>query len=157
MLFWSFWNAWAKSVIKVFLYNCLTRPRSQPAAFTSESNDSIYCVSSAHSEAQVIFHIWKLLYSVAYPYLVPVYQEVTILFSLTRWMETVLVRKCFMRYSNFGWKPGLWFYPSEDIKHVWHFEPILEERILFSFFTHLLVTRHISEWVCCIGNDLKVW
>ncbi len=24
MLFWSFWNAWAKSVVKVFLYNCLT-------------------------------------------------------------------------------------------------------------------------------------
>ncbi len=24
-LLWSFWNAWAKSVIKVFLYNCLKR------------------------------------------------------------------------------------------------------------------------------------
>ncbi len=23
MLLWSFWNAWAKSVVKVFLYNCL--------------------------------------------------------------------------------------------------------------------------------------
>ncbi len=32
-LFWSFWNAWAKSVIKLglFLYNCLTRLRSQTA------------------------------------------------------------------------------------------------------------------------------
>ncbi len=47
-------------------------------------------------------------------YLVAVYQEVVILFSLIRWMETVLVRECFVRYSNFvhklncnfGWKPG---------------------------------------------------
>jgi len=29
---------------------------------------------------------------------VPVYQEVTILFSLTRWIETVLIRKCFMQF-----------------------------------------------------------
>ncbi len=36
--------------------------------------------------------------------LVLVYQKVMILFSLTRWMETVLVRKCFMRYSNFAHK-----------------------------------------------------
>ncbi len=35
-----------------------------------------------------------------------VYQEVTILFTLTR-METVLVRKCFMRYSNFADKLNL--------------------------------------------------
>ncbi len=27
-----------------------------------------------------------------------------ILFSLTHWMETVLIRKCFMRYSNFAHK-----------------------------------------------------
>ncbi len=31
MLLWSFWKAWAKSVIKVFLYNCLKRLRSQTA------------------------------------------------------------------------------------------------------------------------------
>ncbi len=31
MLLWSFWKAWAKSVIKVFLYNCLTRLCSQTA------------------------------------------------------------------------------------------------------------------------------
>ncbi len=55
MLLWSFRNAWAKSVIKVFLLNCLTQLRSQIAAFTSESNDRIYCVSSARSEAQAIF------------------------------------------------------------------------------------------------------
>ncbi len=30
---------------------------SQTAEFISESNDSIYCVSSARSDAQVIFHI----------------------------------------------------------------------------------------------------
>ncbi len=34
----------------------------------------------------------------------PVYQEVTVLLSLTRWMEMVLVHKCFMRYSNFAQK-----------------------------------------------------
>ncbi len=32
----------------------------------------------------------------------PVYQEVTILFSLTHWIETVLVRKCFMQNSKFA-------------------------------------------------------
>ncbi len=44
--------------------------RSQTAASTSESNDSIYCVSSACSEVQVIYVIyenyyiqWLLLYS----------------------------------------------------------------------------------------------
>ncbi len=31
-------------------------------ASTSERSDSIYCVASARSEVQVIFHIWKLLY-----------------------------------------------------------------------------------------------
>ncbi len=41
-----------------------------------------------------LYHIWKLLYSVAsliffVIFSAPVYQEVTILFSLTRWMETV--------------------------------------------------------------------
>ncbi len=48
------------------IYNSLTRLCSRTAAFTSESNDSINYVS-ARSEAQYIFHIWKLLYSVAYP------------------------------------------------------------------------------------------
>ncbi len=38
---------------------------SKQHASTSESNDSIYCVSSARSEAQVIYYIWKLLYLVA--------------------------------------------------------------------------------------------
>ncbi len=46
---------------------CLRRLRSQTAAFTSESNDRIHWVSSACSEAQVIYYIWKLLYSVASP------------------------------------------------------------------------------------------
>ncbi len=35
-------------------------------------------------------------------YLVPVYQEVPILFSLTRRMEMVLIRKCFMQHTNFA-------------------------------------------------------
>ncbi len=52
MLFWSFWNAWVNSVW-VFLYNSYT------IAFpnTPESNDCMYCVSSARSKAQVIYHI----------------------------------------------------------------------------------------------------
>ncbi len=54
-LLWSFWKAWGKSVIKVFLYNCLTWLRSQTAASTSERSDSIYCVTSALSEAQIVY------------------------------------------------------------------------------------------------------
>ncbi len=50
----------------------------------------------------------------------PVYQEVTILFSLTHWMETVLVRKYFMRYSNFVHKLN---------SQLW-----LETRLLFMIY-----------------------
>ncbi len=44
---------------------CLTWLRSQTAASTSESNDRLHCVSSARSEAQILYYIWKLLYSPA--------------------------------------------------------------------------------------------
>ncbi len=47
----------------IVLHDCV--PKQQASA--SESNDSIYCVSFAHFEAQVIYRIWKLLYSVASP------------------------------------------------------------------------------------------
>ncbi len=96
MLLWSFWNAWGKSVIKVFLCNCLKRPCSHTAASTSESNDSIYCyVSSSRSEAQVIFLYMKIIIFSGFSYILvmfsaTVYQEVTILFSLTHCMETML-------------------------------------------------------------------
>ncbi len=58
------------------------------------------------SEAQVIYHILKLLYSVASPiflviFSATVYQEVTILFSLTRWMETVLYSHMFYAIFQF--------------------------------------------------------
>ncbi len=66
MLLWSFWKAWRKSVVKVFLYNCLTRQQ----ASSSESNNRIYCVSSTHTEVHVNYVIyensyilWLLLYS----------------------------------------------------------------------------------------------
>ncbi len=65
MLLWSFCKAWGKSVIQVFLYNCLTRLRSQTAASASERSDSI--VLRPLAPRQVIFHTWKLLYSVASP------------------------------------------------------------------------------------------
>ncbi len=65
---WSSWKAWGKSVVKVFQYNCLC---SQTAASASESNDSIYCVSSARSEVYQVHYIiyenyyiqWLLIYS----------------------------------------------------------------------------------------------
>ncbi len=78
----------------IVLHDCVLKQ----LASTSESNNRIYCVSSARSEVQVICHIWKLLYSVASPvflviFSATVYQEVTILFSLTRWMETSFEHK----------------------------------------------------------------
>ncbi len=64
-----------------------------------------------------LYQIFKLLYSVASPiflviFSATVYQEVTILFSLTRWMETVLYSHVLcdipvLRISQiriFGWK-----------------------------------------------------
>ncbi len=56
-----------KSLVKVFLYNCLTRLRSQTAASASESNDSIYCLVFSLWGASNLCHIWKLLYSLASP------------------------------------------------------------------------------------------
>ncbi len=64
----------------IVLHDCIPKQQhSPPKAMTA------FIVSSARSEAQVIYHIRKLLY-----------QEVTILFSLTRWMETKFVksRRC---------------------------------------------------------------
>ncbi len=92
---WSFWKAWGKSVIKVFLYNYVTRLCSQTAASTSECSDSIYCYVCSLWGANNLYLIWKLLYSVASPiflviFSTTVYQEVTILFSLTCWTESVL-------------------------------------------------------------------
>ncbi len=52
----------------------------------------------------------------------PVYQEVTILFSLTRWMETLRVRKYFMRYFNCAHKLNSQFWmenPACDSARMW--------------------------------------
>ncbi len=62
-------------------------------ASTSECSDSIYCYVWSLWGANNLYHIWKLLYSVASPiflviFSATVYQEMTILFSLTHWMET---------------------------------------------------------------------
>ncbi len=86
----------------IVLHDCVLKQ----LASTSKSNNRIYCVSSARSEVQVICHIWKLLYSVASPvflviFSATVYQEVTILFSLTRWMETVLYSQMFYAIFQF--------------------------------------------------------
>ncbi len=114
MLLWSFWNTRAKSVIKVFLYNCLPGllhdcvPKQQ--ASTSKSNDQIYCGPYRDTGYSPYYvkcfeclekryinvknHYYYCVYLVASP--VSVYQEVTVLLSLTHQMEM-----CFMRHSNF--------------------------------------------------------
>ncbi len=68
LLFGSFWKAWAKSVIiKHFCIIVLHDYVPKQLASTAEHSDSIYCSLTACSEAQVIYHIWKWLYSVASP------------------------------------------------------------------------------------------
>ncbi len=63
MLFCSFWNAWGKSVIKVFLYNyCFTWLRSQTAASSSESNDCIYCYVCSLKSKRKSFIIYENSY-----------------------------------------------------------------------------------------------
>ncbi len=104
-MLWLFGNVRAKSVIKVFLYNCLPE-MSYTTAFPNSSiclrkqwPHSLCFICSLWGASNLLYI--KLLYSVASTFLSGLYQEVTILFSLTRWMETVLVHKCFMWYSNF--------------------------------------------------------
>ncbi len=106
-LLWSFWNAWGKSDIKVFLYNYLTRLRSQAAGIHLRKQWlHLLCFVCSLWGASNLYHIWKLLYSVASPiflviFSATVYQEVTILFSLTRWMETVLYSHMFYAIFQF--------------------------------------------------------
>ncbi len=75
----------------IVLHDCvLKQQHSPPNAVTA-----LLCYVCSLWGASNLYHIWKLLYSVASPvflviFSVTVYQEVTILFSLTRWMETVL-------------------------------------------------------------------
>ncbi len=70
MLLWSFWNAQAKSV-KVFLYYFLPEPLHDciPKQQVSTKAMTAFIVSSAHFEAQVIYNMWNLLYSVASTFL----------------------------------------------------------------------------------------
>ncbi len=122
MLLWSFWNARAKSVIKVFLYNCLPGllhdciPKQQ--ASTSKSNDQIYCgpyrdkgYSPYYVKCfeclekryiNVTNHYYYCVYLVTSP--VSVYQEVTILLSLTHQMEMCLFTNVFCDIQIFAHK-----------------------------------------------------
>ncbi len=75
MLLWSFWKAWAKSVGKVFLYNCLIRLRFKQLPSTSESNGRIYCFVCSLWGASNLYHIWKLLYSVSFSSLLRLYPK----------------------------------------------------------------------------------
>ncbi len=101
---WSFWKAWGKSV---FLYNCLTRLCSQTAGIHLWTQwQYLLCYVCSLWGANNLYHIWKLLYSVASPiflviFSATVYQEVTILFSLTCWMETVLYSHMFYAIFQF--------------------------------------------------------
>ncbi len=91
----------------IVLHDCVPK---QPAS-TSERSDSINCVTSARSEVQVIYIVYENYYNQWLIFLVifsaTVYQEVTILFALTRWTETVLYSHMFMRYSSFAHKLNL--------------------------------------------------
>lgn len=47
----------------------------------------------------------------------------------------------------------------QNIRHVWYFQPIFKKHIVL-IFMHLLATRHVSAWVCCIQMAWKsssVW
>lgn len=48
------------------------------------------------------------------------------------------------------------FIQSEDVKHVWHFKPILEH-IVFVCHAPPSNEAHVSAWACCFKNDLNVW
>ncbi len=86
----------------IILHDCV--PKQQ--ASSSESNDRIYCVSFARGASNLCYILkWLGLYSVASPIFIvifsaTVYQEVTILFSLT-WMETVIYLNMFYAIFQF--------------------------------------------------------
>ncbi len=88
---------WATYVFIYFYFALRHRPLSLPQSPPHQ------CCAGAGSG---LYHIWKLLYSVASPiflviFSATVYQEVTILFSLTRWMETVLYSHMFYAIFQF--------------------------------------------------------
>ncbi len=63
---WSFWKAWAKSVTKVFLYNGLTRLCSQTEGIQLRMQGlHLLCYVCSLCGTNNLYHIWKLLYSVA--------------------------------------------------------------------------------------------
>lgn len=45
---------------------------------------------------------------------------------------------------------------SEDIKHVWYFDSILEQ-IVLNFHVSPNNEAHVFAWVCCVRNDFKDW
>ncbi len=44
------------------------------------------------------------------------------------------------------------FLQSENNKHAWYFEQILEHIVYI--LSHV---SYVSAWVCCVQNDLIVW
>ncbi len=106
MLLWSFWDDWAKSVVKVFLDNCLPElsyttafPNSRHPAPKALTAFIVFCLLVLmRNKCIIIIYIYSMA-SHNFLHL--------ILFSLTCWMEMVFICKFFMRYSNicnFGWK-----------------------------------------------------
>ncbi len=104
----------SKYVCIIVLHDCVPKQQHPPP---NAVQHLLYLVFSLRG-ASNLYNIWKLLYSVASPiflviFSATVYQEVTILFSPTRWMETVLYLH--MRYSSFAHKlnSNLWI-------ETWH-------------------------------------
>ncbi len=79
-------------------------------------------------------------------YLVTVYREVTILFSLTHRVEKVLIRKCFMRHSNFAQKLNL---------QLWMETWLLSTDFSFSFHCAALSVIYHIEKLCTTTRLLK--
>ncbi len=100
-LFWSFW----KSVIKVFLYNCLTWLCPQTAGIQLRTQwPHLLCYICSLYPSN-LYHVWKILYSVACPiFLVILVPQITRKWrfcSLTRWMETMLYLHMFYAIFQF--------------------------------------------------------
>ncbi len=75
----------------IVLHDCVPKQ----LASTSELSDSIYCVTSAEA------HIFSGFFYILVIFRAAVYQKVTILFSLTHWIETVLYSHMFYAIFQF--------------------------------------------------------
>ncbi len=103
MLLWSFWKAWVKSVVKVFLYNCYTTafPNSR---HTPPKWPHLLCLVCSLWGASKLSYMKMIIFSGflnIVRFSAMVHQDVTILFSLTCWMETVLYSHMFYAILQF--------------------------------------------------------